>query len=128
MPPAHTYTYALTKRNIHIRVHTYVQRHTHVGTHIHPDTYTCAHVQSPHLLSLQRTLQLSQELQEVKPMEFKLGGKKKKTTRNDGQTSLIVTILKKQTVNGRKERSMPAKSRDSDQRVHSIVGNRRERG
>ena len=60
-------------------------------------------------------------------MEFKLWGGGWEATRNDGQTSLMVTIFKKQTVSGSKEKSMRAKSRDSDQRIHSIVGNRRER-
>ena len=92
---AHIHLCTHKEKHTHTCAHIRAQRHTHVGTHIHPDTYTCAHVHSPHSLSLQRTLQLSQELQEVKPTEFKLGGKKKQTTRNDGQTSLIITILKK---------------------------------
>ena len=59
-------------------------------------------------------------------MEFKF--RQGKENRNDGQTSLIVTIFRKRTVNDRKEKSMPPKSREADQRGHFIVGNRRERG
>lgn len=58
-------------------------------------------------------------------MEFKF--RQGKENRNDGQTALIVTIFRKWTVNDRKEKNIPPKSRETDQRGHFIAGNRRER-
>lgn len=79
--------------------------HTHTCTCRHRDTYTHIHTRATFIHSLQRLLQLSQNLQKIKPTEFKLRQEKRKT-RNDGQTSLIVTIFRHQTVNGRQEKGM----------------------
>lgn len=72
---------------------------THRQIHAHTHTHATL------ILSLQKLLQLSQNLQKIKPIEFKLRPKKKKT-RNDEQISLIVTIFRPQTVNGRQEKGM----------------------